>query len=209
MAGFDVSLSPEALQAELVFLEELLRWNKRINLTSICNWNEALEKHLIDSLLLLPSIESGGRLLDMGSGGGLPGIPLAIARPDLQVVSVDSVGKKINFQKHIKRQLKLRNLEPINARLEYLSERISLEQPFDWVVARAFSSFDNILSLSEQWLKEGGQLLAMKGPEGKKEWRQAAGRSCFQLKEVKEYNLPKTGAVRQLFILEKNLQNKK
>ena len=88
---------------ELLYLDELLRWNKKINLTSIRNKDSALEKHLLDSLTLLKHVKRGESFLDVGSGGGLPGIPVAIADRTLQLVSVDSVGKKINFQKHTNR----------------------------------------------------------------------------------------------------------
>ena len=142
LALVDVKLSNEIIDKQLTFLDELLRWNQRINLTSIKQPNEALEKHLIDSLLLLPYLAGVGNLIDLGSGGGLPGIPLAIASPWLQIVSVDSVGKKINFQRHIKRLLSLDNLELQQARAENLAATTLMEKGYDLVIARAFTSLE-------------------------------------------------------------------
>ena len=195
----------ELVQQELVFLDELMRWNQHINLTSIRRRDEAIEKHLLDSLALLPYL-SAGSLLDMGSGGGLPGIPLAIAMPELRVTSVDSVGKKINFQKHIKRQLQLQNLTPIQARLENLSQYVGAACRFDYVVARAFSSFEAIFSLAAPWLAADGRLLVMKGPEGLAELKSMAAEFTplgYLFEGCYPYQLPFSGSERHLIVLKK------
>ena len=166
LAELGIELDPERAAQELSFQDELLRWNHRINLTSITDGNEATEKHLIDSLVVLKYLDGVVTLLDMGSGGGLPGIPLAIASPHLKVTSVDSVGKKINFQKHIKRQLELNNLRVEHVRVENLGRANVEKNSFDCVVSRAFSSLRAILEYSSSWVKPGGVVIAMKGPEG-------------------------------------------
>lgn len=184
------------------FLDELLRWNKRINLTSIRNRDDALEKHLLDSLVLLGCLPLSGRLLDMGSGGGLPGIPLAISRPGLQVVSVDGVGKKINFQKHIKRLLALANFQPVHSRLEEVGDL----DPFDFVTARALSDFSTLMRLSAPLLKKGGEFLVMKGPEGEAELEECiknGDSDLFQVKAIRRYRLPFSCSERQLIVLTK------
>jgi len=205
LAVFGLSLPGETIQKELDFLEELLRWNQQINLTAIRDPREALEKHLIDSLILLPLITEAADLLDMGSGGGLPGIPLAIANPEIKVFSVDSVGKKINFQKHIKRRQNLTNLHPLHSRLETLDEVLSPEVHFDWIVARAFSSLEQILRLAGPWLKKGGGLLAMKGPGIESELlavETQLPRFGFHLKAINRYQLPFSRAERQILRFE-------
>ncbi len=197
-------LSEGVIEKEILFLDELLRWNQQINLTSIRNRNEAIEKHLLDSLLLLPHIKGAKRLLDIGSGGGLPGIPLAIAEPSLQVVSVDSVGKKINFQKHIKRLLKLNNLSVIQSRIENLLQINPVQEKYDLVVSRAFSSLDTFIPYADQWLKPGGRLLAMKGPEGSEELAAASEvmvQYGFSDQVISTYALPFSHAERQLICL--------
>ena len=201
-----LQLSAGVIEREKSFIDELLRWNQRINLTSIRTYDEAVEKHLLDSLLLLAHLDGVGDLLDMGSGGGLPGIPLAIADSTLNVVSVDSVGKKINFQKHIKRLLQLDNLTALNSRIEDLEKTVLGQRKYDLVVSRAFSSLEVFLGYAAPWLKPGGRLIAMKGPEGRGELeaaRQAIERYSFIDSTVFVYNLPFSRAERQLIILTK------
>ena len=199
----DLVLSEPIINEELKFVEELLRWNKKINLTSIKLLSEAIEKHLLDSLVLLRHIGTATTMLDIGSGGGLPGIPLAIAKPDLHVVSVDSVGKKINFQKHIKRLQQLNNLTPLNIRIEDLLIGEDKQNTFDLVVSRAFSSIENFLACATPRVRVGGRLIAMKGPEGQCEVQSA--RSIIAAHgygdpEIVNYSLPFSTAKRQLLI---------
>ena len=206
LSQLGLNLSEETIEKEICFLDELLRWNQQINLTSIRNRDEAIEKHLLDSLLLLPYLKGAKRLLDMGSGGGLPGIPLAIAEPALQVVSVDSVGKKINFQKHIKRLLKLNNLTAIQSRIENLLQVDPAQEKYDLVVSRAFSSLDTSIHHADQWLKPGGRLLAMKGPEGREELAAASEvveQYGFSIPAISVCTLPFSHAERQLISLTK------
>ncbi len=204
LQSLGVDLPPAVARRQLLFLEELLRWNQRINLTSIRNLDEGVEKHLIDSLVLLPRLAGCDSLLDIGSGGGFPGIPLALARHDLVVTTVDSVGKKINFQRHIKRMFQLSNLHPINSRVENLSQQIGDDVRFGTIVARAFSSLEVICSLTAPWLSVPGQLLVMKGPEGLDELRLAkkpVHDSGFLVADCHRYQLPFSGAERLLLVL--------
>jgi len=198
---------PEAtLKNEIIFLDELLRWNRQINLTAVRDRQGALEKHLIDSLALLAYLPGAAQMLDIGSGAGLPGIPLAVARPELQVVSIDSVGKKISFQKHIKRLMKLGNLHPVHGRIEALDMALADHAQFDLAVARAFSSLEQLLKKATPWLQPEGELLAMKGPEGEDELRRLEPRlsvSGFQLKAVESYRLPFSQAERLLIRLKR------
>ncbi|SHJ50478.1 16S rRNA m(7)G-527 methyltransferase [Malonomonas rubra DSM 5091] len=199
--GIDLSIG--ILEKQVCFLQEMLRWNKRINLTAITDPAEALEKHLIDSLLLLKFIEKKGRMLDMGSGGGLPGIPLAIALAEMEVVSVDSVGKKINFQKHVRRILELENLLPVCSRLE----KINAAADFDFVIARALSNFSDLLRWAKPVLRNNGLLYIMKGPEGPSELDAFLGKESaegFAFKQQHNYFLPQSKAERQLYVLQKS-----
>lgn len=206
LAHLNLPLSENIIQKELDFLDELLRWNQRVNLTSIRNRDEAIEKHLLDSLLLLPHLDDAKKIIDMGSGGGLPGIPLAISDTNLKVISVDSVGKKINFQKHIKRLLQLDNLTVLQSRIEDLTQTALEEEKYDLVVSRAFSSLDTSIRYAAPWLKAGGRLVAMKGPEGREELRaaeQTIEQQNFTDPLVFSYLLPFSSAERQLVILKK------
>lgn len=206
LSQLDLQLADKIIQKELKFLDELLRWNQHVNLTSIRNRDEAIEKHLLDSLLLLPYLNRSKKILDMGSGGGLPGIPLAIADKTLRVVSIDSVGKKINFQRHIKRLLQLDNLTVLQSRIEDLGQTTLKQEKFDLVVNRAFASLEVSIKYAEPWLNAEGRLLAMKGPEGPGELLSIAPmleQHGYSGSEVISYMLPFSCAERQLIILKK------
>ncbi|MBW6508993.1 MAG: 16S rRNA (guanine(527)-N(7))-methyltransferase RsmG [Desulfuromonadales bacterium] len=163
--GVDVQL----VDRLILFAEELLRWNDKINLTSIRTMDEVVEKHLLDSLVLVGLLGDQFRVLDMGSGAGLPVIPLALAMPQKTFYSLDSVGKKINFQKHVKRLLRIKNLEIECARIEEITRINPAWQGFDVVVARAVADVNDLLKMALPVIKPGGMLIAMKGPEGEEE----------------------------------------
>jgi len=161
---------PVEVRSRLLWLaHELLRWNRQVNLTSITTLPGVVTKHLVDSLTLLPLLLSGQRVLDVGSGGGFPGLPLAIATADLEIVSVDAVAKKINFQRHVVRRLGLSNCQPVHWRMEKLQDWPGFDAGFDVVVSRAFSSLGAFVGLALPCLRAGGRLIAMKGPEGGRE----------------------------------------
>jgi len=189
----------------LFFLDELLRWNQSINLTAITDREEALIKHLVDSLTLLPYLRGDETLLDMGSGGGLPGLPLKIVMPGLRLTSVDAVAKKISFQKYVIRTFALSGAVARHGRLEKLGKEPSLVGHFDLVVARAFASLPDCLRLARPFLRSGGRLIAMKGPEGEKEVLLAAKNidsAGFSLEKMDRLHLPGGHGERTLICLE-------
>lgn len=142
----------------LAYLELLVKWNRAFNLTAVREPAEMVRRHLLDSLAILPWLE-GERLLDVGSGAGLPGIPLAIARPQLQVVLLDSNRKKARFLRQAKLELELHNVDVVEARVEAYEP----EAPFDQVSSRAFAQLDGFLALTAPLLAPAGRWLAMKG----------------------------------------------
>jgi 16S rRNA (guanine527-N7)-methyltransferase len=150
-----------AQQKLLHYLHLIVKWNKHFNLSGITAIQEMVPLHLLDSLAVLPYLE-GERILDIGSGAGLPGIPLAIANPDKNFVLLDSNGKKTRFLFQVKVALELSNVEIINARVdEYLSTADTGE--FSLITCRAFSSLSSIVKMIEKPLAGGTKLLAMKG----------------------------------------------
>ncbi len=144
---------------------ELLQWNRITNLTAITGAQEMALKHYVDSAAATAWIGEGVRVLDAGSGGGFPGIPLNILRPDLPLTMVDSVHKKVSFLKHAIRTLGLRRINAVHGRLEELSRLPAFRNRFDLVVCRAFSSLETFAVLALPFLSPGGALLAMKGPQ--------------------------------------------
>lgn len=162
----DLAVDPKTIPLLERLIDELLRWNRSRNLTAISNRDEALEKHLADSLTLLPFALQAKRLLDIGSGAGFPALPLKITCPDLEVVSIDAVGKKIDFQHHVVRILGLDGFFALHGRAEKLLDQPGFRAGFDLVTARALCSLAELVDLAEPFLAPGGILVAMKGPEG-------------------------------------------
>jgi len=141
-----------------LLLRELERWTAKVNLTAIRDIHEMISGHLLDSLAVRPFLH-GSNIIDIGTGAGFPGLPLAIAEPDRSFTLLDSNGKKINFVQHIVTTLGLENVTPVKAR----SEKYASDEPFDTVIARALASIPKIIELGGHLLGEKGVLLALKG----------------------------------------------
>ena len=153
--GLDAALA----EPLLAYLALLARWNATYNLTAIRDPREMLVKHLLDSLAMHAHLDGIGNLADLGTGPGLPGIPLAIARPDLQVVLVESNGKKARFLREAVRQLGLGNARVAESRAEALDE----PGRHAAITARALATLPDIIAVGGHLLAPGGRLLAMKG----------------------------------------------
>ncbi|MCK6412853.1 MAG: 16S rRNA (guanine(527)-N(7))-methyltransferase RsmG [Azonexus sp.] len=156
LAELGLELSPTAQTQLLAFRDLLLKWNKTYNLTALRDPQQALSHHLLDSLAILPHV-GPEPLLDVGSGGGLPGIPLAIVRPELAVRMVDTVQKKATFLQQAAIQLGLNNVTVNHARVEELPGQ------YAQISSRAFAELSLFVELSRHLLTPGGRWLAMKG----------------------------------------------
>ncbi|MFZ2266353.1 MAG: 16S rRNA (guanine(527)-N(7))-methyltransferase RsmG [Azonexus sp.] len=156
LAELGIVLPAEAQHKLLAFRDLLLKWNKTYNLTALRDPDQAISHHLLDSLAILPHVGSGP-LLDVGSGGGLPGIPLAIARPELSVSMVDTVQKKATFLQQAAIELDLKNIRAHHARVE------EMQGQYAQISSRAFAEIGLFVSLTRHLLAPGGCWLAMKG----------------------------------------------
>ncbi|MBT2970160.1 MAG: 16S rRNA (guanine(527)-N(7))-methyltransferase RsmG [Candidatus Thiodiazotropha sp. (ex Ctena orbiculata)] len=156
------------------FLSLLVKWNRAYNLTAVRDPLQMVGRHLLDSLVLLPHLRPG-ECLDIGTGAGLPGIPLAIMRPDIRFVLLDGNSKKIRFVRQVKLELGLENIDPVHARIEAFHP----DRPFSLLVARAFSSLPRLVALSEGLQDQSAEILAMKGSVPEQEIAQLGARfSC-------------------------------
>ena len=157
-----VTLSEQQLLALIRFQNELLTWNRKINLTAITEPMEVVEKHLIDSLAASPFVAEAKQVLDLGAGGGLPSIPLAILHPATRFTLVDTVAKKVGFLKAAAAVLKLPNVRAVHARAEGAPEKEGLAKA-DLILCRAFMEPTSFLGLAQAYLEPGGRALLMLG----------------------------------------------
>ena len=146
------------------YMDLLLEYNKKFNLTAITEPNDVLEKHFLDSLLIFKNWNStpGIKVVDIGTGGGLPGIPVAILKPDIDVCLLDSVNKKVQFLEIVKEELGIKNIFPLWSRTEDLTKKA--RESFDVVTARAVAHLGVLIEYAFPLLKVGGTLIALKGP---------------------------------------------
>lgn len=150
---------PENQQQQLVGYVSLLdKWNKAYNLTSVRNPDEMLVRHILDSIVVEPHLQ-GSRFIDVGTGPGLPGIPLAIVRPDSHFTLLDSLGKRVRFLRQVQHELKLENITPVQSRVE----DFPAEPPFDGVISRAFASLNDMVTWCHHLPGEHGRFYALKG----------------------------------------------
>ncbi|ABK89009.1 16S rRNA (guanine(527)-N(7))-methyltransferase RsmG [Francisella tularensis subsp. novicida] len=194
LSELDILATEVQIDQWLDYLKLLEKWNKVYNMTAIKNIDEMLVKHLFDSLAVAKYIK-GDSTVDVGTGGGLPGVVLAILYPQHQFTLVDSVGKKIMFLKNVKKSLSLNNINPINTRIE------NLEGNFDNIISRAFSSVDTFYELCKHFLTEHNQMLAMKG-------RDLEERNLESLPlNIEKYSIkvPFLNAERNLIVMRKKL----
>jgi 16S rRNA (guanine527-N7)-methyltransferase len=198
-----LELPEEQLQAFELFATELKKWNRRVNLTAITDDAEIAVKHIVDSLFMARLLHGTEKVLDVGSGAGVPAIPLKIVKPGLDLVSVDAVGKKIHFQRHVARLLDLQRFEALHARVESLHDTHS--RYFDVITPRAFSDLGQFVGLAAPLLVKGGSLIAMKGPAlavGLEETKAALALLRHEVRSMYPYHLPLNSGERCLVVVQ-------
>jgi 16S rRNA (guanine527-N7)-methyltransferase len=156
-----------------IYMREILEWNEKVNVTAIKDEKEFIVKHFIDSLTILEYIEDNKKVLDIGTGAGFPGIPIKIAKPSNKVVLVDSVNKKLNVIRDIIPKISLENIECIHGRAEDLAHDKKYRESFDIVTSRAVANLNTLVEYMLPFLKIGGKIICMKGPNYEEELEQS------------------------------------
>ncbi len=195
-----LTLAPEAQSALLDYLALLQRWNRAYNLTAVKDPHAMVHRHLLDSLSVLPYLDDAppGPLADVGSGAGLPGLPLALARPDRDVLLVDSVGKKVRFLRQAVRELGLgERVRAVQGRVEALADETGR---FAVVTARAFAPLARIVRLAGHLLRTDGRILAMKGRVEEDELAEVPG--GWRVRQIAPLRVPGTEGARHLVVLQ-------
>ena len=202
---FEIDLDQKTVDLFDCYLKELLKWNQKINLTAIRTEKGIILKHFLDSLSIYPHVTEIQSLLDIGSGAGFPGIPLKIVQPSLQVTLVDSVLKKVDFQRHILRLLGREGVETIHGRVQERELIDRMGRRFDAVVSRAFADLETFLALGCPFLREGGVAIAMKGDVNEKEIGRITGleESGYVLQKTESFVLPFSSFKRTILVFGK------
>ena len=201
LQAIDCPCSEEQVGAFMLLLSELKKWNKTYNLTALKTDEDIIIKHFLDSLLFIKALpDAARRLADAGSGAGFPGIPLKIARPDLDITLVESSRKKTAFSRHIIRLLKLTGIHVLEQRLEHLGKEY--EKCFDLIVSRAAFSITDFIKRACPYVNEQGSLILNKGPKVSEEVKAFEAAPCTGLiKDILRLPLPFLKAERNLIVL--------
>lgn len=201
-----VALTDEMLQKFALYLSLLLEWNKKMNLTAIKDPQQIVIKHFVDSLSLLQymDIPKNAAVIDVGTGAGFPGVPLAIVRPDIRLVLLDSLGKRIMFLQTVAQQLSIA-AQTLHARAEEAGQKQQYREKYDIAVSRAVAALPVLAEYCLPLVKPGGVFAAMKGPQAHQELQQAKNAIALLSGAVKkEYTFELPGAgVRTLLLFEK------
>lgn len=195
LAQAEINLTDQQKEQLVGFVRLLDKWNKAYNLTSVRNPDEMLVKHILDSLVVSRHLQ-GETFIDVGTGPGLPGIPLAIANPDKQFVLLDSLGKRITFIKNALRELGIKNVTPVQSRVEEYTE-----SQFDGVLSRAFASLNDMIDWCYHLPTENGKFYVLKGVYDEQEIIEI--KQPIQLVEVIKLEVPELVGERHLVVLKK------
>lgn len=209
----EIEFTEEQLKKFYDYMNLLIEWNQKINLTAITEPKEIILKHFIDSLTINKYIQQNSTLADVGTGAGFPGIPLKIIRSDLKITLVDSLNKRINFLNDVIEKLDLKGIEAVHSRIEEFGKNKKYRESFKNVTARAVA---NLTVLSEYLIpiaKIGGQCICMKGSNIEEEIE--TGKNAIKIlggkiKDINEFDLPDSDISRNIIIIDKikNTPNK-
>ncbi|ECT8513337.1 16S rRNA (guanine(527)-N(7))-methyltransferase RsmG [Salmonella enterica subsp. enterica serovar Newport] len=197
LANAGISLTDHQKTLLVAYVDMLHKWNKAYNLTSVRDPNEMLVRHILDSIVVAPYLQ-GQRFIDVGTGPGLPGIPLAIVLPDAHFTLLDSLGKRVRFLRQVQHELKLENITPVQSRVEAYPS----EPPFDGVISRAFASLNDMVSWCYHLPGEKGRFYALKGQLPGDEI--ASLPDNFSVESVEKLRVPQLEGERHLVIIKSN-----
>lgn len=191
----NISLNDKQLVQLVQLVEQLHKWNKAYNLTSVRDPQQMLSRHIVDSLVISPFL-AGKHFIDVGTGPGLPGLPLAIANPDKSFVLLDSLGKRIRFIRQVCHQLDIENVVAVQSRVEEYQER---NNSFDGVLSRAFASLDDMLTWCSHLPKNNGKFLALKGQYPQRELDELSEQ--YKIEQISPLNVPGVDGERHIVVI--------
>lgn len=202
----DVEIDEQMCKQFYQYMKLLLEWNEKINLTAITEENEVILKHFIDSLTINKYIEEGETIIDIGTGAGFPGIPLAITKMENKITLVDSLNKRINFLLKVKDALNLNNVEAIHGRVEEIGKNCNHREHYNVVTSRAVAKLNVLLEYMMPLVKVGGKCICMKGSNIDEEIEQSKKALNIlggEIIEVDKMVLPSTDISRNIILIKK------
>lgn len=200
-----VALTAQVIESYLFYIEELKKWNRRINLTALTGDLEIGVKHFLDSLTAAPYLHGAKRVLDIGAGAGFPGLPLKIVFPAIELLLLESSHKKVFFLRHIVRELKLEGVEIVHGRAEGREIKERYARGFDLVLSRALADLPTSLHLALPYPKKKGFIVGMRGKKGEEEVSETDWDALgLQLIEMKKLTLPFVEETRVLLLFQRS-----
>lgn len=200
-----IELSDEQVKQFSVYGKLLLEWNKFMNLTAVCEEKEVIIKHFVDSMTIVKYVDNHNckKIADIGTGAGFPGIPLKIIRPDVEVVLLDSLGKRVNFLNTVISGLKLEKISAIHTRAEDGGRDKKLREKFDCATARAVAPMNILLEYCMPFVKKGGCFIAMKGATEDDSYENALIELSGKVESENVFTLPESDFARRIICVKK------
>lgn len=206
LAKMNISLLKEQYEQFYAYMELLIEWNEKMNLTAITEPKEIILKHFVDSLTITKYVEEGKSIIDMGTGAGFPGIPLKIYRKDVKVVLADSLNKRIKFLDEVIDKLKLENVETIHCRAEELGKNKQYREKFDYATSRAVANLSTLSEYLMPFVKLNGKCIFMKTIEVEEELekaKKAIKTLGGKIEKVDKFEIPESDLGRSIIIVKK------
>jgi len=205
--NLSIDFSVEQISKFYKYMNMLIEWNEKINLTAIIEPNDIILKHFIDSITIYKDIKDDSSVVDVGTGAGFPGIPLAIMNESLKITLVDSLNKRLIFLQEVINELNLKNVELVHARAEEFGQNKKYREKFDVATSRAVANLSTLSEYLIPLVKLNGKIVCMKASEAEEEIKQAKKAINVlggTIKNIEKFNLPQSDIGRTIIIIEKN-----
>lgn len=206
LSELNLKLNEKQIRQFYMYMNLLLEWNEKINLTAITQEDEMILKHFVDSLTIVKYLKEGATVIDVGTGAGFPGIPIKIVREDVNVVLMDSLNKRLKFLDEVIKELELKKISTIHSRAEELARSKKYRESFDVATSRAVANLSTLAEYMLPFVNVGGKCICMKGSEVEEELEQAKNAISVlggKINTINTFNLPKSDMGRNIIVIDK------